>query len=184
MNNNLNINMNTKNLDNCCVNAYLNNMNNELYQHRFDPIILEKKEQNHSHLNINGLNNQNDFDNFGNNIDESSLLRNGGILKRRNNKELDTRLFPGTPYLGKGSGILEFTDVNSRLNFGEDTRTSKSNNITSSYSADNFIPLVSHIADNIQDPEHIIPKYWVRGGMSTRVVTNNIDYLKSCGFRK
>ena len=86
--------------------------------------------------------------------------------------------------MGRGQGILENTDVNSRLNFGEDTRTSKSNNITSSYSANNFIPLVPQIAENIQNPEHIIPTYWVRGGMSTRTVLNNIDYLKSCGFRK
>jgi len=86
--------------------------------------------------------------------------------------------------MGRGQGILENTDLNSRLNFGEDTRTSKSNNITSSYSANNFTPLVPSLANNIQNPEHIIPTYWVRGGMNTRVVLNNIDYLKSCGFRK
>ena len=116
-------------------------------------------------------------------FDDSSKLRNKESNKK-NNKELDTRLFPGSPYMGRGSGVLEYTDVNSRLNFGEDTRSAKSNNITSSYSADNFIPLVPHLAENVQNTEHIIPKYWVRGGMSTRVVTSNIDYLKSCGFRK
>ena len=86
--------------------------------------------------------------------------------------------------MGKGSGVMEYTDVNSQLNFGEDTRTKKSNNNIAAFSADNFIPLVPHIANNIQDPKHIIPEYWVRGGMSSRVVTNNIDYLKSCGFKK
>lgn len=183
MNNSLNININTNELDKCCDEAYFNNMNEELFGHKFDPVILNKKEKNNSHLNSRGLNNQSDSDTLGNNIDRSSKLRNKE-LSDKNNKELDTRLFPGSPYMGRGSGVLEYTDANSRLNFGEDTRTSKSNNITSSYSADNFIPLVPHIAENIQDPEHIIPKYWVRGGMSTRVVTNNIDYLKSCGFRK
>lgn len=86
--------------------------------------------------------------------------------------------------MGFGSGVLDYTDVNSKLNMGIDTRTKKSNNITSSYSADTFIPLVPHIAENIQNPKHIIPEYWVRGGMSSRVVLNNIDYLKSCGFKK
>ena len=133
MNNSLNININTNDLDKCCDNAYSNNMNKELFGHRFDPIILEKKDKNNSHLNITGLNNQNDFDSLGNNIDDSSILRNKE-LNDKNNKELDTRLFPGSPYMGRGSGVLEYTDVNSRLNFGEDTRTSKSNNITSSSS--------------------------------------------------
>ncbi len=183
MNNSLNININSNEIDNCCVNAYLNKMNEELLNHSFDPALIGKKSKNLNHLGVLGLNNQSDCDFNGKNIDNSSQLRNKECNKK-NNKELDTRLFPGSPYMGRGSGVLEYTDVNSKLNFGEDTRTSKSNNITSSYSADNFIPLVPHIAENIQDPEHIIPKYWVRGGMSTRVVTNNIDYLKSCGFKK
>ena len=86
--------------------------------------------------------------------------------------------------MGRGSGIIDYTDINSMLNFGEDTRVKKSNNNVAAYSADNFIPLVPNIAQNIQNTKHIIPEYWVRGGMSSRVVTNNIDYLKSCGFKK
>ena len=46
-----------------------------------------------------------------------------------------------------------------------------------------FIPLVPHLAENVQNVDHIIPTYWVRGGMSTRTIVRNIDYLKSCGIK-
>ena len=179
----INDNSRTKNDEsNICSN---NSMNNMMYNHFFQPNILNNNDKpDNAHLKIQGLNNQTDFDKSGKFIDNSTILRNTLQHKDERRKELNTRVFPGAPYMGRGQGILEFTDVNSRLNFGEDTRTSKSNNITSSYSANNFIPLVPSIAQNIQDPVHIIPTYWVRGGMSTRVVLNNIDYLKSCGFIK
>ena len=179
----INDNSRTKNDEcNICSN---NSMNDTMYNHFFQPNILNNNNKpDNAHLKIQGLNNQTDFDKSGKFIDNSTMLRNTLQHKDERRKELNTRVFPGAPYMGRGQGILEFTDVNSRLNFGEDTRTSKSNNITSSYSANNFIPLVPSIAQNIQDPVHIIPTYWVRGGMSTRVVLNNIDYLKSCGFRK
>lgn len=179
---NINDNSRIKNDEcNICSN---NNRNNTIHNHFFQPNILDNNNIDKDHLKIQGLNNQTDFDKYGKFIDDSTLLRNTLQNKDERKKELDTRVFPGSPYMGRGQGILENTDLNSRLNFGEDTRTSKSNNITSSYSANNFTPLVPSLANNIQNPEHIIPTYWVRGGMNTRVVLNNIDYLKSCGFRK
>ena len=178
MSNKFSLNMNTRDYDNCCMYEFLNKNNNKIFEHQFS--ILNKNNENY--LETKGLNSQNNFDN-GSNIASSTKLRNSKMLKK-NKKELSTRVFPGSPYMGKGSGVMEFTDVNSQLNFGEDTRTKKSNNNIAAFSADNFIPLVPHIANNIQNPKHIIPEYWVRGGMSSRVVTNNIDYLKSCGFKK
>ena len=178
MSNKFQLNMNTRDYDNCCMYEFLNKNNNKIFEHQFS--ILNKNNENY--LETKGLNNQNNFDN-GSNITSSTKLRNSKMLKKTK-KELNTRVFPGSPYMGRGSGVMEYTDVNSKLNFGEDTRTKKSNNNIAAYSADNFIPLVPHIAQNIQDPKHIIPEYWVRGGMSSRVVTNNIDYIKSCGFKK
>lgn len=169
--------MNTKEYDNCCMYKFLNKNNDKILEHQFS-ILYDKNDE---YLNAN-LNSQNNYDN-GKNISDSNKLRNYNLFKKEK-KEFNTRIFPGSPYMGKGSGIIEYTDVNSKLNFGEDTRTKKSNNNISSYSADTFIPLVPHIAENIQNPKHIIPEYWVRGGMSSRVVTSNIDYLKSCGFKK
>jgi len=174
------LNMNTNIHHEKCLNNYLNKNNEKLFHHQLD--ILTNKNQNY--LKDQGLNMQNGNSNMNNkNVNSSTKLRNGKLGKKAK-KELDTRVFPGSPYMGFGSGVLDYTDVNSKLNMGIDTRTKKSNNITSSYSADTFIPLVPHIAENIQNPKHIIPEYWVRGGMSSRVVLNNIDYLKSCGFKK
>lgn len=177
MSNKFSLNMNTKEYDNCCMYKFLNKNNDKILEHQFS-ILYDKNDE---YLNAN-LNSQNNYDN-GKNISDSNKLRNYNLFKKEK-KEFNTRIFPGSPYMGKGSGIIEYTDVNSKLNFGEDTRTKKSNNNISSYSADTFIPLVPHIAENIQNPKHIIPEYWVRGGMSSRVVTSNIDYLKSCGFKK
>ena len=56
--------------------------------------------------------------------------------------------------------------------------------VATAYSADNFIPLVPEIQENIQNIDHIIPTFWVRGGMSSRTVVRNIDYLKSCGLSR
>lgn len=162
-----------------CMNQYLNNGNQKMFHHQFS--ILNNSNQ--EFLDVKGMNMQMNLNNNNNQMKSSTKLRDGKMLKKKK-IELDTRVFPGSPYMGRGAGIMEYTDVNSRLSMGLDTRTKKSNNITSSYSADTFIPLVPSIAANIQDPKHIIPEYWVRGGMSSRVVVNNIDYLKSCGFRK
>ena len=46
---------------------------------------------------------------------------------------------------------------------------------------DRFIPLPSCLAANIQNPEHIIPK-WVNGGASTRQYVMDNQYLEQCGF--
>ena len=117
-------------------------------------------------------------------ISDSSVLRNSSISSTESKKELDTRLFPGSPLMSNGQSILKNVDLSSRLLYGEDTRSSKSANALSSYSADNFIPLVPSIAANVQNVDHIIPTYWVRGGMSSRSVIRNIDYLKMCNLKK
>ena len=91
MNNSLNININSNEFDNCCLDAYLNKTNEELLNYSFDPAILDKKGKKNSHLNTRGLNSQNDFDSSGQNIDDSSKLRNKECNKK-NNKELDLSL--------------------------------------------------------------------------------------------
>lgn len=179
MDNSFQLNMNTNIHSDNCINEYLNKNNEKMYAHQFSLL----NDTNTNFLDSQGLNMQMSANNNNDAMKNSTRLRNGKMIKKTK-KELDTRVFPGSPYMGRGSGVMEYTDVNSKLNFGIDTRTKKSNNITSSYSADTFIPLVPNLAENIQNPKHIIPEYWVRGGMSSRVVVNNIDYLKSCGFRK
>jgi len=123
-------------------------------------------------------------------VDEDSHLKDGSmgnILtsdKSKSSKCLDTSHFLGTPFLGSGESTLKMPDLKSRLIVGEDTSQAKSCNTLSGISIDRFTPLVPCLEENVQDTKHIIPEYWVRGGMSTRNIIRNIDYMRTCGFRK
>ena len=86
--------------------------------------------------------------------------------------------------MGAGQSSLKNPDLKSKLMFGEQTHTGKSCNSLSGASANRFIPLVPCLKDNVQNVSHIVPEYWVRGGMNTRTIIRNIDYMKSCGLRK
>jgi hypothetical protein len=187
MSTNLIINERTNIKDNC---FYTNQDrgNNRLFKYSFTPSVLgteqDSRKEYINSTNILGTLQDTNFDLNGIQINESTLLRNGVIQNTGSRKELDTRLFPGSPFMSSGQSILKNPDLSSRLLFGEDTRTSKSANVISSYSADNFIPLIPAIQENVQNVDHIIPTFWVRGGMSSRSVIRNSDYLKSCGFKK
>jgi hypothetical protein len=45
---------------------------------------------------------------------------------------------------------------------------------------DRFEPLVPHVKQNVQNTQHIIES-WVRGGVDTREIVRNSDYLKQIG---
>jgi len=177
----------------CYINSY-NNYNNKIFDHNFLPSIENVKHANSKSsgnssrknyiesTSIYGVIQDTNYDKNGAMIMESTKMRNGEqYYNLENKKELDTRLFIGCPLMTTGQSILENPDLSSRLLYGEETRTPKSINSVSAYSADNFIPLIKPISENIQNTDHIIPTYWVRGGMSTRTVVRNIDYMKSCG---
>jgi hypothetical protein len=173
--------------DTDCNKFYTNN-NNKIYEHSMYPMVLNDSTTNRTKYiqssDVNGILQSNNYDGKGAVIDDSSRIRFGEMTDQDGKKELPTRIFQGVPYMGAGQSVLKNTDLSSRLIYAEDTRVKKSSNGLSGVSIDNFIPLVPSIADNIQDPKHIIPEYWIRGGMSTRTVVRNVDYMKSCGLRK
>ena len=188
MSTNLIINEQTNIRNDKLLNTSADLNNEKLFDYNFLPSIFDSKNNNRStyfeSTNTPGLLQDTNYDLKGNNINESTILRNSNIQDNKSKRELDTRLFPGSPLLSTGQSVLKNPDLSSRLKYGEDTRTSKSANLVSSYSANNFIPLVPSIEENVQNIDHIIPTFWVRGGMSTRSVIRNIDYLKSCGINK
>lgn len=188
MSTNLVINQQTNMKNDKCLNTFQDINNNTIFKYNFLPNIIEgNKDTRKSYIDSTktmGILQNCNYDINGLNINNSTSLRNGTVENTTFKKELDTRLFPGAPLMSNGQSILKNPDLSSRLKYGEDTRISKSSNIASSYSVNNFIPLVPNIANNIQNPDHIIPTYWVRGGMSSRSVVRNIDYLKSCGIKK
>ena len=87
-------------------------------------------------------------------------------------------------FLGRGESTLKMPDLKSRLIVGEDTSQSRACNTLSGISIDRFTPLVPCLEENVQNTKHIVPEYWVRGGMSTRNIIRNIDYMRTCGFKK
>ena len=123
-------------------------------------------------------------DGFGRVIDTESNLLQSVITNPRNRQQLTTRPFKGWPYMGAGSTHIVQPDTYSKLVSGTDTRVKKAADALAGVSIDRFIPLVPCLADNIQNPVHIIPEYWVRGGESSRSEIQNIDYYKLCGIRR
>lgn len=93
---------------------------------------------------------------------------------------LQSRPIVTVPYMGEGQTVITNVDVHSRYLTGLDTTERKANNAGSGISLDRSVPLVPSLAREIQNPEHYIPKYWVRGGMDTRSVTQNLDYAARC----
>jgi hypothetical protein len=187
MSTNLIINENTNVKSDRCLTSFQDKNNEIMFNYSFLPSISNNQNTRNSYIDSTktlGILQDTNYDISGKNINESTLLRNGVVENTGPRRELDTRLFPGAPLMAVGQSELKNTDLSSRLKFGEDTRTSKSANATSSYSANNFIPLVPSIAENIQNVDHIIPTFWVRGGMSSRAVIRNIDYMKSCGLNR
>ncbi len=128
---------------------------------------------------------RNNHDGKGVYVNEETSLRNGQRCseKGRVAKTLDTVLFAGPPFMGNGSSTLRNPDIKSRLLNGEQTHVKKSIAPTCGVTIDRFTPLIPCIADNIQNTDHIIPDHWVRGGMSTRTVVRNADYLSSLSKR-
>lgn len=117
-----------------------------------------------------------------------SDLRNGCtgniITHTGSRQQLKVRPYRTVPYMGQCRAPLMQPDVYSQLISGEQTRTGKGCNTLSGITIDRFTPLVPCLRYNIQDPDHYIPKYWVRGGMDTRAYIRNIDYLRACGIKK
>ena len=109
--------------------------------------------------------------------DESNLFNGkmGNVMTSKNRVEqLRTRVFPGSPF--KKSNIHKInTDIDSKLKKGKLVTTKKSTDKLSGLRMDRFIPLISKIKNNVQNPKHIIPT-WTRGGENTRTNLRSIRH--------
>ncbi len=172
-----------------CAHDYQDFANHRIYQYSFDPSIRTnvsngQRDQYYAQTQVRGVLESRNPDVNGQHVDTCTSLRNGVMTHDGHRHQLDTRLFIGSPYMAQGQSTLKNPDLSSRLLYGEESRTKKSQGSTVDVSIDNFIPLIPCIQKNVQDPKHIIPDYWVHGGMSTRSVVRNIDYVKSCGNKR
>jgi hypothetical protein len=115
------------------------------------------------------------------NIDDSSKLLIGTIQTHpRCHIDLFQRPFATVPYLGRGSvnPIME-----SQILQGEQIVNKKSTNILSekSYIKYHQTPLLPAIQQNINNPankiENVASDGWVRGGIPSRELTRDTDYI-------
>ncbi len=185
----LNINNSSSLFYDKCMNQFQDYSNDRIFNYSFDPSIQPNlpngsRDQYVHNTQVRGILESKNPDSTGAYINTGTTLRNGIMTHDGHRHQLDTRLFPGSPFMAQGQSTIKNPDLSSRLLYGEETRTQKSQGSLNDVSIDNFIPLIPCIQKNVQDPQHIIPEYWVRGGMSTRSVIRNIDYIKSCGGKK
>jgi len=135
-------------------------------------------------LDYVGISASKNKDGYGKMIDMESKLKQGSITNYKDKQQLQSRGFKGSPYMGAGETHIVNPMLYSKLISGNDTRVKKAADTLAGVSIDRFIPLVPCLQENIQNPEHIIPQYWVRGGESSRSYIQNIDYYKLCGIKK
>ena len=134
-------------------------------------------------------------DGFGNsgingcNIDVDSELRNNrkGLTNLNCIQTLSERPFKTVPYMGRGVG-----DIKSELDIkqGKQTWVSKSCNTLADmdYTDYHMTPLIDDVRKNIQNPNNLVEEAaaedWVRGGIPSRQLIRNKEFLESCGYKE
>lgn len=119
-------------------------------------------------------------------IDDANKLRIGKTKKYpKCPNQLYTRPYLTVPYMGRGSGDIK---LETSLQPGEDTSAKRECNTLSGITIPHyFTPLIGHLQENVQNPEHIIEESaeagWIRGGAPSRLVVRDIDYLERCGYK-
>lgn len=117
-------------------------------------------------------------------IDTDSQLRENE--DRLTNKKYIHQLTE-RPHLTTGNLVRGFYDVDvesviQSSNFASDDRSC--NSLTGVTIGNYFTPMIPRLQDEIQDPNHIIPENsmdtWVRGGLPTRQMQRNADYMRRC----
>lgn len=130
-----------------------------------------------------GMSATNNRDGFGSNVDTESDLLKSVLTNDKMRQPLATRPY-NVPYMGAGETHIVQPEVYSRLVSGAETRVKKATDALSGVSIDRFIPMVPCLAKNVQNTDHIIPEYWIRGGESSRAYIQNVDYFKMCGIQR
>lgn len=107
-------------------------------------------------------------------IDVDSVLRNHAIQTNSPHCPLRARVqarpFVTVPYMGRGKGEAE---LESKLQMSQMVRTGKEcGTVTEKFFDGQFTPLIPYVAQNVQNPVHLIPEVasegWVRAGIPSR----------------
>jgi hypothetical protein len=107
-------------------------------------------------------------------INADSILRNHAIHANSPHCPLRGRVqarpFVTVPYMGRGRGDAP---LETRLQHSVFAREGKDcSTISDSFYANQFTPMIPYVAENVQNPVHLIPevasKGWVRSGVPSR----------------
>lgn len=120
-------------------------------------------------------------------VDTDTDLRFEKNTNKRYINQLQERLVKTTPFI---RGILD-VDVETKLISGNKTDTKKTIGDYTNAADDpeqlfnrQLTPLIDKLKNEIQDPNRIIQENvdheWIQGGVPTRQIMRNIDYLKRC----
>ena len=119
-------------------------------------------------------------------VDTDSQLRFKESTNKNYINQLQERLIKTTPYI---KGILD-VDIESQLLSSTKTDSRKSVGDYSGVSIYDrqVTPLIEKLEKEVQNPDHLIQenadKDWIHGGIPTREIMRNIDYLKRCNNEK
>ena len=85
-------------------------------------------------------------------------------------------------FYGKGSHDVDAESIIQSSNL---TKVDRPCNVLSGVTIPNFFtPLIPQLKKEIQDPKHIVPEdsmtSWVRGGLPSRQIARNVDYINRC----
>lgn len=112
-------------------------------------------------------------------IDADSRLRHDATQAGRQRCPLhvQSRPFTTVPYMGKGRGN---PDVESSLIYSEFARVERPcGTVTETFFENQFVPLVPHLANHIQNPSNLIPEVaaegWIRAGIPTRQYVRSLN---------
>ena len=113
-------------------------------------------------------------------IDNNSSIRTGELTNKNCKNQLLSRI-NNNPNMSRGPLDICAQSVICSPEF---LTENKGCNTATVVDYNRFVPFVPCLKNNIQAPIHIIPEMsnpsWVRGGISTRDLVKNTNYLNSC----
>jgi hypothetical protein len=117
-------------------------------------------------------------------VDNDSDLRQDKdkLTNLRDINQVVERLFLTTPDISKGYRDIDVESVLISSDFASDQKPCDS--LAGVSLGNYFTPMIQKLSEEVQDPIHIVPEDsksdWVRGGLPTRQMVRNADYLRRC----
>jgi hypothetical protein len=118
-------------------------------------------------------------------VENDSKLRFSGLTNQKYINQF--RNMQNQGFFGKGSYAV---DTESILRDSQITKVDRPCNVLSGSSTLPYTitPMIKKLEDEVQNAKNIIPEdsmdSWVRGGIPSRQIARNIDYLKRCNEKK